>query len=74
MSHSLGKVYLLQHVHESSGVDDVKIIGIFRGESDAGEILRCLKSKPGFASYIEGFSIDEYELNKCYWQDGFDTI
>jgi hypothetical protein len=74
MSHPMEKVYLLQHVHELSGVDDVKTIGVFRSESDAREAIRLLKRKPGFALHVEGFSIDEYELNRCFWQDGFDTV
>lgn len=68
-------VYLLQHVHElPNGVEDVKVIGVFKTESDAEKMIDFLSDKVGFSSASQGFSVDKYELNKGFWLDGFEEV
>lgn len=66
------KIYLLQHVHEiSSEIEDIKIIGVYSSIEQANKVKESLKNKPGFSKNHEGFSIDEYELGRTFWEDGF---
>lgn len=68
------KLYVLQHVHEmSSEVEDTKLIGIYSSMDQAITAQDYLKSKPGFSNNQGGFFIDEYELDKTFWVDGFYT-
>jgi hypothetical protein len=64
-------VYLLQHVNDSGGIENAKVIGIFESEKNAENAINFLKDKPGFCASIKGFYIDRYELNKVWWQDGY---
>tara|TARA_R100000656_G_scaffold123736_1_gene100634 strand:- start:118 stop:330 length:213 start_codon:yes stop_codon:yes gene_type:complete len=69
------KVYVLQHVHEiNSDIEDVKFIGVFSSVEQANAAKNRLKNKPGFFDSQDGFSIDEYELDITYWEDGFCTV
>lgn len=68
------KLYVLQHVHEVSGeVEDAKLIGVYSSMEQATTAQDHLKSKPGFLNNQDGFFIDEYELDKTFWEDGFCT-
>ena len=49
----------------------MKIIGIFSSENDAKKAIEQLSSKQGFESTKNGFNIDEYELDKLNWSEGF---
>ncbi len=66
-------VYIVQHVHEfTDGTEDVKIIGIYKLESDALSAVARLQNVNGFNEHIDGFNIDKYELNKDHWSEGFE--
>ena len=71
-------VYLLQHSYEY-GKDcehtETKTIGIYRTYKSAEAAAeRCMKL-PGFREYPKTcFYIDEYELDKDEWPDGFIEI
>ena len=70
----MNTVYLLQHVRESlkeGKNEDIKIIGVYRNESDARVAISKLKQKSGFSSYVDGFHVDKYELGKDHWEEGF---
>jgi len=69
----LKNVYIVQHVHEfTDGTEDVKIIGIYKLESDALSAVARLQNVNGFNKHIDGFNIDKYELNKDHWSEGFE--
>lgn len=64
--------------------EDVKLIGIYRTYELATEAVERLKDKLGFRDHArivdpmvydneEGFHIDEYELDKDHWAEGFIT-
>lgn len=67
----MNKVYLLQHTYETDEVEDTKIVGIFCTEIKALETIEHFKTLPGFKDYQDGFHIDEYQIDKCYWEEGF---
>lgn len=81
----MDSVFVLQHSREMpSGEDAVKFIGVYRTEVSARAAAHRLKAQPGFCrfpklfdklsdDYGDGFHIDEYELDKDHWIEGFFT-
>ncbi len=67
-------VVVLWHVHEIGGVDDQKLIGVYRSKDDAVGAIERLKRKPGFAQTPSGFVYDEYQLNVDHWTEGFKEV
>ena len=62
-------VYLLWHIHPVD--EDEKLIGVYRTREDADSAILELREKPGFRDTVEGFSVDEYQMNRTHWRDGF---
>ena len=79
-------VFVLQHVHVISDArEDVKLIGVYRSLEAAHAAINRLNNQPGFAEHrrlvdplndddANGFYIDEYELDKDHWSEGFVTV
>jgi hypothetical protein len=79
------KVVLLQHSHTlPSGEKDVKIIGLYESRTAAIAAVGRLVQNNGFREHPEivnplvdditdGFFIDEYEINKDHWTEGYVT-
>ncbi|MCI0357451.1 MAG: hypothetical protein L0211_03075 [Planctomycetaceae bacterium] len=82
----MNTVFVLQHSHFlPSGEESVKFIGIYRTAEAAIAAAKRLADQPGFARHPtiidsdktddeEGFYIDEYELDKDHWTEGFVTL
>jgi len=68
-------VFLLQHSYERSPdcEEDVKTIGIYATRIEAEAAIARLSQQPGFSAFPDHFVIDEYELGKDCWQEGFFT-
>lgn len=64
--------FLLQHSYEIDGSEQVKIIGIYSTRDKANEVIGKYKTLPGFCCYPESFYIDEYEIDKNDWEEGFE--
>jgi hypothetical protein len=78
-------VFVVQHLHTlPQGEDDVKMIGVYATREDAIEATKRLATQPGFCELADvvdyatentqGFHIDEYEIGKDRWQEGYDTV
>lgn len=68
-------VYLLLHSHLlPQGEEDVKILGVYSTHADASSAQQRALSEPGFKEHASGFTIDEYEIGKEHWEEGFRTI
>lgn len=65
------RAYVLHHERDNSGVEDVKLIGVFESQELAQAAVEQLKKEKGFRDYPNGFSITEYEVNRIWWKDGF---
>jgi hypothetical protein len=66
------KVYLLCHDYETStSPDNGIIIGLFSTHELTSKAIEALSSKPGFANFKNGFTIDTYIVNEDHWRDGF---
>ena len=65
------KVYLLEHIYELEGHDEVRTLGIYSSKEKAEEVILDYKKLPGFKDFLDGFCITEYEIDKKYWTEGF---
>ena len=73
------KVYLLWHTHElTDGFgthEEEKLIGVFSTNEKASDTIEMLKNLEGFQDYsLNNFIIDEIDLDKPYWTEGFSTV
>lgn len=67
-------VFLLHHVHiMPSEEEDVKLIGVYQTKADAVHALMRARQLPGFSDAPEGFDINEYEVGKDHWLEGYFT-
>lgn len=68
-------VYVLQHVHLfENGDEDVKFIGVYSSKANARTAIKRLSQMPGFSETADGFHVDEYQLDKDDWAEGYITI
>lgn len=82
----MDSVFIVQHVHTlPSGVEDVKLIGVYRDLGAAKSAVGRLRGLPGFidhpatidpgtSSGEDGFYISENQLNCDNWTEGFVTM
>ena len=70
-------VYLLQHSYEyaiGNGrvADETIVLGIFATKADGKRAIAYYKTVKGFRDYPAScFTLDEYEIGKREWVDGF---
>lgn len=64
-------VFLVHHVHESDGREEVKFIGAYSSEDRAQAAAARLSRQPGFVDHPAGFQIERHELDHDGWTDGF---
>jgi len=65
-------VYVLQHVHSfEDGTEDVKFVGVYSSRETA---QAAIEHAPGFSDAPTGFHIDEYQLDKDQWAQGYVTL
>ena len=67
-------VFVLQHSYEIDERDRTKFIGVYSTVKEAESAIMRLKRQSGFCDRPNDFNIDEYELNKDHWQEGFSTM
>ena len=66
------KVFVVQHERLiDDKTSEVKFIGVFSKKENAERVVNDLSQKPGFSTYVDGFSIGEYELDAVWWNEGF---
>ncbi|MEE3715889.1 hypothetical protein V2H45_03915 [Tumidithrix elongata RA019] len=80
------RILILQHLHVMPhGSEDIKMIGVFENIQQAHYAIKQLSNQPSFSSYPEiidplssdersGFYIDEYQINKIHWKEGYVTV
>jgi len=80
------KIFLLEHLHiDENENEDVKTIGVYSSYEEAKQAIARLSQLPGFSEfselidptvddYISGFYLEEYEIGKDQWQEGFVTV
>ena len=71
----MARVYVLQHVHlVDDGAEDVKFIGVYSSRENAQAAITRLSQAPGFSEAPAGFHIDEYQVDKDQWVEGYSTL
>ena len=69
------RVYVLQHVHSTDGgAEDVKLIGVYSSRENAQAAITRLRQAPGCSDAPDGFHIDEYQVDKDQWVEGYSTL
>lgn len=68
-------VFILWHTHEvSEQGEDSKLIGVYQSRKDAERAKERASRQPGFSDHVTGFSVQEYQLGKDHWTEGFVTV
>ncbi len=71
----MAKAYVLQHTHEmEDGAEDVNFIGMYSSRENAQAAIARLGQAPGFSEAPAGFHIDEYQVDKDQWVEGYSTL
>jgi hypothetical protein len=69
------KVFILWHTHKlSDQEDDSKLIGVYDSRDSAEQAQLRIGAQPGFAEHRDEFLINEYEIGKDNWTEGFVTV
>jgi hypothetical protein len=66
-------VFVVQHQYDLDGCDETKFIGVYASRASAEAVVHKLRGQPGFRDHPGDFSIDEYELDRDHWEEGFIT-
>ena len=61
--------FVLQH--ENPDTEDVKLIGVYSSDAAAQAAIERVRAQPGFRDYPSGFSIDDYNVDRDNWTEGF---
>ncbi len=66
---------MVQHSYERSetGEEEIKFIGAYSSRVKAEDAIKRLSKQSGFKDFPEYFFIDEYEIDKDNWTEGFVT-
>ena len=68
-------VFVLQHVHSAEDdVEDVKLISVYSSREKAESAVMRLRQAPGFLDTPDGFHVDEYDLDRDHWVEGYVTF
>lgn len=68
-------VFVLQHVHSSDrDEEDVKLIGVYSSREQAEAAVLRLSVVAGFSDARDGFHIDEYQLDRDHWSEGYASL
>jgi hypothetical protein len=53
--------------------ETIKLIGIYSSRKKAVDAVTKYQQRPGFSEHPFGFSIDEYQIDQDYWEEGYIT-
>ncbi len=67
-------VFVVQHCHDLiDGEEETKFIGVYSTYASAQAAVERLKLQPGFRDTPNDFYINEYEIDKDHWVEGYVT-
>ncbi len=70
----MNTVFIVQHSYQLDDCEETKFIGAYSSKEEAEKAVERLQKQPGFDKLPDCFCIDEYELNKDHWTEGFITV
>jgi homoserine kinase type II len=66
-------IFLLTHEYELDGYDQLKVLGVYSELQLAETAKAYFSTQPGFCDHLDGFGIEECQINKDLWSEGFVT-
>jgi hypothetical protein len=57
--------------HSLPQTDRLKVIGVYTSQRGAAAALERTRVLPGFRDEPEGFTIEQYEIDRDHWPRGF---
>ena len=69
-------VFMLWHTHgkdDDEREENTKLIGVYSSESEAQAAIARKLQYPGFREEPDGFEVEEVELNRDQWSEGYIT-
>lgn len=71
----MSNVFVLQHVHATDDEqEDIKLIGVYSTRELAEAAVSRLSRVSGFCDMPDGFHIDEYQLDRDHWTEGYVAV
>jgi len=82
----MNRIFVLQHLHVlPDGCEDVKFLGVYSSIESAHAAIERLKLQPGFCDHPnivdqdidtddQGFHLDDYEVDRDHWTQGYVTV
>lgn len=69
----MATVFILQHERPETEdrMEDLKFIVAYSSQASAEAAVERLRLQPSFRDHPDDFTIDEYEIDKDYWAEGF---
>lgn len=68
-------VFVLQHAHAlEDGDEDIKFIGVYSSRENAEAAVTRISRESGFSDDPDGFHIDEYQIDRDHWSEGYSEI
>ncbi|HUG12878.1 MAG TPA: hypothetical protein VMM36_17810 [Opitutaceae bacterium] len=68
-------VFILWHAYETSeNQEESKLIGVYESRDAAERAKQRARKLPGFVGNPDAFVVDEYEIGKDHWTDGFVNV
>ena len=64
-------VFYLSHEWHDGRYDHVSSLGYYSSKKNAQKAMMFYQMSADFHEHIDGFCIDEYEIDKCEWAEGF---
>jgi hypothetical protein len=65
----MSPLYVLLHSLPETG--KVKVVGLYSSKALAEEAVDRAKALPGFLEEPDGFTIEQYEVDRDHWPRGF---
>jgi hypothetical protein len=66
-------IFILRHEYELDGYDMLKILGVYSERVLAEQAQARFETEPGFCEHKDGFVIEESQIDKDLWSEGFIT-
>ena len=67
-------VHVLHHSYEASDTEETKLIGVYSSREAADRAVERLREQPGFRERPDAFTVDEFELDRDHWAEGFVSV
>jgi hypothetical protein len=66
-------VFLFTHQYELDGYDTLKVLGMYSESAIAENSQAYFSTRLGFCEHGDGFAIQECQLDKNLWSEGYIT-